>query len=170
MGEHISADSLRRWLGVMPVVIAMHNLEEYLGFEPYAARRGLRVTQLQLQIALSLATVLPLVLILRACHSAKQSQRMVVGFLVPAIFAANAVSHVAQTIAFRDYAPGTVTAVGLNVPVALILYQQALRTGSLTPQQARQTLIWGTLAMGPCAMLLQSIGWLGARLLTHKLR
>lgn len=168
MAKHSTSDPLRRWLAILPVVVALHNLEEYLGFEAYAERRGLHVTRPQLQIALSLATVLPLALILLARHSPKQSQRMVVGFFVPAIFAANALSHVGQTLIFRDYSPGTATAVGLNVPVALLLYVHALRGGYLTAQQARQTVVWGTLAMAAGTMMLQGIGWIGAHLLTHK--
>jgi hypothetical protein len=152
----------------MPLVVAIHNFEEYLGFEAYASRRGLRVTLPQLQIALILATVLPLSLILLARHSPKQSRRMVLGFLVPAIFATNAVSHVGQTIFFRDYAPGTATAVALNVPFALVLYRDALRMGYLTPQQAHQTLVWGSLVMAPSAVILQGIGAIGARLLQQK--
>src|SRR5262249_60804109 len=103
MAKHSTSDPLRRWLAILPVVVALHNLEEYLGFEAYAERRRLRVTRPQLQIALSLATVLPLALMLLARQSPKQSQRMVVGFFVPALFAASDASHVGP----RRVAPAT---------------------------------------------------------------
>jgi hypothetical protein len=169
MTQPIISDALRRGLDRMALAVALHNLEEYAGFEQYAARRGLRVTRPQLQIALALATLLPWVLLRAARRSPPQSRRMVAGFLAPATFAVNAVGHAGQTLAFRDYSPGTATAVGLNLPLALVLYREAHRSGALTPRQIRQTLGWGALLMIPGAALLQGSGWLGARWLRRTL-
>jgi hypothetical protein len=151
--------NFRLLLGLLPLAIALHNLEEYRGFEAYARGRGLAVTRRQLQVALFLATLLPALLTLLSFSSRKQSAGMVSGLTVPAIFAANVASHVGQTLVWGDYSPGALTGVGLNLPLAAIIYCRAVREGYLTRSQLKRVIIWGSLLMAPAAALLQVIGW-----------
>jgi hypothetical protein len=45
---------------------------------------------------------------------------------LPTVFAFNAMTHLFQTVRYRDYMSGTVTGVAINVPLALYIYRRAL--------------------------------------------
>ncbi len=51
---------------------------------------------------------------------------------LPAVFAFNAMTHLLQTVRHRDYMPGTITGLVINVPLALHIYVRALREGYLS--------------------------------------
>jgi Protein of unknown function with HXXEE motif len=54
------------------------------------------------------------------------SRRMNFTLALPTVFAFNAMTHLFQTVRYRDYMSGTVTGVAINVPLALYIYRRAL--------------------------------------------
>jgi hypothetical protein len=153
----------RALIALLPMLAAIHNLEEYVEFEDFARRHGIPVSRRQIQVALGAATLLPLALTLLALCSPKQSRMMQYGLVPPAAFAVNAISHIGLSLGFREYAPGTATALLFNVPYAIAVYRRALTDGYLTPRQCRAVLWWGAALMAPGAAVLQAVGWLLAR-------
>ena len=163
-----NALSTRMLIALLPALAAIHNLEEYAGFEGFARRHGLPVSRRQLQVALGAATLLPLALTLLALRSPKQSRMMQYGLVPPAAFAVNAISHIGLSLGFREYAPGTATALLFNVPYAIAVYRRAVADGYLTPRQCRAVLWWGATLMAPSAAVLQAVGWLLTRQLKRE--
>jgi hypothetical protein len=73
--------------------------------------------------------------------------------------AANAGTHLAQTIFLRDYSPGTITGITINVPLVVLLYRQAIHEGVLSPREVREAAMIGAGLMAPTALVLQLFGW-----------
>jgi hypothetical protein len=155
---------MRTLIAALPVLVALHNLEEYLGFVEFARRHGIPLSRRQIQIALGAATLLPLASTILALRSPRQSRMMRWNLTLPAIFAVNATAHAGQCLFFRDYAPGVLMAVAFNLPYAAYLYQRAIAEGYLTLAQRRTAWRWSAVLMLLGVLLLQGLGWLLARL------
>lgn len=148
-----------RLLWAIPPSVLLHNLEEYPRIVDYAHRHGIAINRRQMGIAVLLATLLPLPVTVAATKQPADRRRLQLALAIPALMAFNAGAHLAQTILLRDRSPGTITGVGVNIPLALLLYRRALRDGVLTPDELRKAAIIGASAMAPAALLLQLIGW-----------
>ena len=127
----------RRALWLIPVAIAAHNAEEYPKMVEYANRHGWRIWsgpagRRRWRVAILLATILPFLITAAAVRSPKGSHRMNLALALPAVFAFNALTHLLQTVRHRDYMPGTITGLAINVPLALYIYGRALREGYLS--------------------------------------
>src|SRR5688572_10678405 len=92
---------MRTLIAALPVLVALHNFEEYLGFVEFARRHGIAVSRRQIQIALGAATLLPLASTILALRSPRQSRMMRWNLALPAIFAVNAAALVGQCLFFR---------------------------------------------------------------------
>ncbi len=114
-------------------------------------------------VAIILVTLLPFPVTVAATRSPKGSLRLVLGLALPAALFVNALGHLGQTIFYRDYSPGTATGLGVNVPLAVYLYQRASREGQLSARQLRQAAALGTVLLFPVVLAAQAIG----RLVDH---
>jgi len=145
-----------RWLFVP--VAALHNFEEWLMFQAYAeatvraaARLDLRVATPAwntLQAALLLATLVPALAVIAAATGRPSVRKeSVVAFCV-SIFLVNVfLPHIFAAVWMRGYAPGVVTAVGINLPFALFYYQQGVREGILTKRSIMLGIVLATVAL-----------------------
>lgn len=161
-----------RWaIWLLPLVLAVHNLEEGVFFPRYLPRvldrlpSGARdwigpVSPRQMGVALGLATVIPLGLSLWA--AARPASRTAL-WLVLAMWATlllNAVWHVAAAfLLFGGYAPGMATAVGLNLPLSVLVLRRAATEHWLSRR--------GLWALAPAAVSFHLPGALGVMLLTR---
>jgi hypothetical protein len=119
--------------------MAAHNLEEALLIPPYLARaQALPPTGLlavnggataeRLWFAPAVVTVVPIVLGVWVLCSRESRYAVWSLLLIQATLLLNALWHVAAAaVLFGGYAPGLVTAVGLNVPLAVYLLRRAGR-------------------------------------------
>lgn len=163
----------RRWaIWLLPVVLALHNLEEGIFFPEYVPRvlerlpAGVRdwigpVSLREMGVALALATAIPLGFSLWA--AARPANRTAL-WLVLAMWATlllNVAWHVAALVLFRGYAPGVATAVALNLPLSLLVLRRAA-TGQWLSRRARWALI-------PAAVTFHLPGALGLMLLGRTL-
>ena len=142
-----------------PLSVLIHNLEEYPRIVDYAQRHGLAINRRQMGIAVALATILPVLFIAPAIMRPTSRRRLQLALVMPASMAVNAGTHLAQTIVLRDYSPGTITGITMNVPVAVLLYRQAMHDGVLTPRELRQAAVAGASLMVPVTFVLLLIGW-----------
>jgi hypothetical protein len=153
------AQAFARLLWAIPLSVLIHNLEEYPRIVDYAQRHGLAINRRQMGIAVILATLLPVPIVAAANNRPASRRHLQIALAIPALMAVNGGTHLAQTLFLRDYSPGTVTGIMLNVPLAILLYQQAIRAGRLRGREARQAAVAGAGLMAPAALMLQLIGW-----------
>jgi hypothetical protein len=160
----------RRWaIWLLPLVLALHNLEEGVFFPRYVPRvlgglpAGVRdwigpVSLREMGVALGLATVIPLGFSLWA--TVRPGSRTAL-WLVLAMWSTlllNAVWHVAAALVlFGGYAPGVATAVGLNLPLSVLVLRRAA-----TEQWFSRCARW---ALAPAAVAFHLPGALGVMLL-----
>ena len=85
--------------------------------------------------------------------------RLQVALGLQAAFGFNVLTHLAQTIVFRDYSPGTEPpACCWSAPVTIYLYRRAALDGYLTPAQLKLSAALGSLSKLPGILLLQAAG------------
>lgn len=164
----------RRWaILLLPLVLALHNLEEAAFFRRYAPRvlgqlpaavrawigpLGLR----EMGVALVLATVIPLGFSVWA--AARPGSRTAL-WLVLATWATlllNVAWHVAAALVlFGGYAPGLATALALNLPLSVWTLRRAA-----AEQWLSRKALW---ALAPGAVALHLLGTLGLILLGRAL-
>jgi uncharacterized protein with HXXEE motif len=129
----------RRWaIWLLPVVVALHNLEEAVFFPRYLPRTlgrlpaGVRdwlgpITMDEMAAALALATVIPLVVSLWAAARPASRTALRLVLALWAILLLNAVWHVGVALLlFGGYAPGVITAVALNLPLSVLILRRAM--------------------------------------------
>jgi hypothetical protein len=153
--------SRRAAIWLVPVLLALHNVEEALLFPrylPLAVARlpeGLQtvagaITLGQVWAALALVTAVPFGL--AAWAAARPSSRIALWLLllVQATVLLNVLWHLAASIVvFQGYAPGLLTALTLNLPFSIYLLRRARAEQWVSPG-ARWALLPGALALhGP---------------------
>ena len=164
----------RRWaIWLLPLVLALHNLEEGAFFPQYVPRvlarlpPGVRnwigpVSLREMGVALALATVIPLGFCLWA--AARPGSRTGL-WLVLAMWATlllNVAWHVAAALVlFGGYAPGVATALGVNLPLSVLVLRRAA-TEQWLSRRARRALV-------PAAVAFHLPGALGVMLLGRTL-
>lgn len=158
----------RLWM--IPLAILIHNIEEYPRIVTFAQRHGIPIRRRPVGIAVALATVLPFPLVYAAIRHPHNRRYRQAALALSALMAANAGTHLAQTVLLRDYSPGTITGLGLNLPLALWLYRTTAREQALMAHELRQAALLGPGMMGPAALLLQLVGWGIDRLLPRLAR
>lgn len=161
------AVSFRLVLALAPTVLALHNLEEYPRIVDYARWHGIKVDHAQMGYAVIIATLAPVPVVAGALHYGPGSRAWLAALSLPALLAANAASHVMQSLIVRDLSPGTITGVGLSLPYALYVYRRAAREGHLPRRYLRGVIAGGVLAMPLATLLAQLIGRLLARARRH---
>jgi hypothetical protein len=143
----------RSVLWLIPILVAVHNVEEALSFPVYLPRvRALApdwvppVTYSQMLLALGVVTLIPLALTAWAMARPDSRAALWAALLFQAIILVNVVSHLAvATFLLHGYAPGVITAVVLNLPFSIYLFRRVARERWLS----RRAL----LALGPAALL-----------------
>lgn len=152
-----------RALGLIPVLVALHNAEEYPRIVPYARRHGVQIGKTQMLVAVLLVTLLPIPITARATRGASASWDRILSLAVPAALFVNALGHLGQTLWLRDYWPGTITGIGLNAPFALYLYRRAAAEGYLSTRQLAVAAALGAALMAPVALVAQTVGMVTSR-------
>ena len=159
------AQHFSRFLWTIPLSVLLHNLEEYPRIVTYAQRHGVPIKRRQMGIAVALATLLPFATTATAVLKPSTRVPLQLTLATPSLMAVNALAHLAQTIILRDYSPGTVTGVGLNLPLAVYLYRYAAREKVLTARELRRAGLVRAVSMAPLALILQGMGAIVDRLL-----
>ena len=132
----------RKVLWLIPVAIAVHNAEEYSAMTEYADRHDWRVWagpagRRRWHIVIILVTIIPFFITAAAVRSPKNSRWFTLTLALPAAFSFNALTHLLQTIRHREYMPGTITGLAINVPLSIYIYRRAIREGYLPDSQLR---------------------------------
>ena len=145
--------AFRQILWVVPILFALHNLEEASLMEKWSKKSSLlfhvTVSTPQFAIAVAVLTVLVFAATWLGRLGPKQSVGMYVTTGVQAIIFINVIfPHIAVTVRSRSYNPGLLTAVIFNLPFSVYLYQRAVAEGYITTLG-----VIVTLAIAPFAMI-----------------
>lgn len=164
----------RRWaIWLLPLVLALHNLEEGLFFPRYLARvlgrlpAGIRdwigpVNPGEMWIALALATGIPLAFSVWAVVRPASRTALWLVLAMWATLLLNAIWHmVAGLVLFGGYAPGLISAVALNLPVSVLVLRRAAAEQWFSRQALR--------ALVPAAIVFHLPGALGLMLWSRAL-
>ena len=119
------------WMFV--VAIAIHNTEEAIwlpAWSRHAGRWRISVGAREFRLALLVLTILAAVAVVLTIAQGKQSPGayLLCGYAL-AMLVNVAVPHLLATLSMRRYAPGTATAVILNLPATWMLLRTALAEG-----------------------------------------
>jgi hypothetical protein len=133
-----SVPSDRQLLWCVPLAMALHNLEEALGFRWLLARSALPQAWVRLwergpgapstfYLALGVIALVVLVIALLGNLANPRSRGARVLLVIQMLMGVNAFWHVLAALALGGYAPGVVTAVMLQLPLAVVLLRRAWR-------------------------------------------
>ena len=124
-------------LWLIPAFLLLHNAEEAIAFRRYLPQiverlsrwspgMIIHISYLQMLLALTLATLIPLALVAWAVRRPDQTCALWFALLVQAVVLLNVFSHLAAALfVMRGYSPGLLTAVLINLPFSLYLLRRA---------------------------------------------
>lgn len=142
MTERLSYRTLQR---LVAACVLVHNLEEALTIAAYAPEVRRRFSGLLpapllaatedlswFYLALVGATVVPAVVVLVATTGRPSRGKAWAVVFVQAVFLVNVfVPHIPAALALGGYAPGLITAVGINLPYSVYFLRRSVREGAV---------------------------------------
>lgn len=146
--------SFSQLLWLVPVFFMLHNLEEAPFMEKWSKRLPIKilppVSTKQFVIAVTLLTLLGFLLAFLGITQISQPIGYLLVLEIQMALGFNAIlPHLLTTLRFREYSPGVVTAVLINLPFSVYLFQRGLREGILGSEQ-----VWAMLAFAPFVTVL----------------
>ena len=159
MWRKITSRSQLLWL--VPVLAAVHNMEEAVAFPRYLPLVLERVPQAwraiagpitlgQVWAALGLVTLIPFALAIWTALRPELAAPVWLLLLIQATLLLNVLWHVsAATVLFDGYAPGLVTAVLVNLPFSIYLIWRAAKENWLSPRARWALLPSAVVVHGP---------------------
>lgn len=150
----LNAVPLKVLFWLVPVFLTLHNMEEAPFMEKWSKRLPVKihpvVSTRQFVVAVTVLTIAAFCLTYIGLEwlPVPLGYQLILG--VQAILFVNAfIPHLATTIRFRLYSPGVLTALLLNVPLSVYLFQRAMAEGILNWSQ-----LWLLFGIAPFAMAL----------------
>ncbi|MBI3151814.1 MAG: HXXEE domain-containing protein [Chloroflexi bacterium] len=137
----------------VPVLLAIHNLEEAPFMEKWSKELPLPIHPIvstrQFVTAVTLLTIAGFAATYFGITTANQPIGISIVLGIQMVMLVNAIApHLVTALRFRKYSPGVVTALILNVPFSIYLFQRAMREGYLS-----WPLFWILLVIAPFAMI-----------------
>jgi hypothetical protein len=137
-------------LALIGLTLVLHTTEEYLTFPAFLLSRdnpllawlplpGLLHKSQELHVALVLATVLPLLVIAWAILS-RRKVLLVAVVLVESVLLVNGFGHILASLVRGSYVPGLITAVLINLPFGVYVFQKAIKEQWIRPGEAWQVI------------------------------
>jgi hypothetical protein len=145
--------SFERILWLVPVFLMLHNLEEAPFMEDWSKRLPIKihptVSTRQFTIAVTFLTLAGFLLTYLGLTYMTEPTGYWLILGIQAILLVNAfIPHIAATLRFRMYSPGTVTAILITIPFSYYLFRRAFEEQILGWSE-----FWILLAIAPFAMV-----------------
>ena len=163
--------TFKQILWLIPIVLTLHNIEEALTMphwvmanlpfikENLPVNIDIHFTPAQLLLSLFLATVVPFIVTILCVNGEKQSGRVYLLFLLQAIVLLNVfIPHIAASIRMKQYNPGVITAVCVNLPFSFYVFRRAYREQYLASRQFVSLFLLALLVYAPIAWILHFVG------------
>jgi Protein of unknown function with HXXEE motif len=170
--------TFKQLLWLIPIVLTLHNIEEALTMPRWVMANlplikenlpitiDLQFSPAQLLFSLLIATVVPVVATMVCINGERRSVKLHLLFLLQAIVLLNVfIPHIAASIRMRQYNPGVVTAVCVNLPFSLYFFRRAFLERYLASREFVSLFILALLVYGPVAWALHFGGELFAKML-----
>ena len=162
--------SLNLVIWAFPLAFLIHDFEEIVTTERFSRENRERFPKFLRNIAtittrqLTLAVGVLLVLTLLASYLATRPQRQMDLFtLVLAIFLVHILGHVAQTVFFRGYTPGLITALLVVLPYSLYGFHRLFTANLIGGDNFTTSMLVGALLFVPVILAATQLGKLLAR-------
>lgn len=144
--------TMQQLLWLVPVLFAIHNLEEVRGMAKEPAKLSLPfhkgVTLPQFVIAVTILTSVAFGVTWLGVHYMSSGIGIYLVFVIQMIILVNAfLPHIALFIRYRSYNPGLLTAVIITLPFSVYLLRWVLENQFVTPRGAIIVLIAAPIAM-----------------------
>ncbi len=163
--------TFKQVLWLIPIILTLHNIEEALTMPTWVMANlplikenlpiaiDIHFTPTQLLLSLLLATVVPFIVAIVCVDGEKRSKKLYLLFLLQAIVLLNVfIPHIAASVRMRQYNPGVITAVCLNLPFSLYVFRRAYREQYLTPHEFISLFVAALFVYGPVAWALHFAG------------
>ena len=168
--------TFKQVLWFIPIVLTLHNIEEALTMPTWVMAHlplineslpiAIHFTPMQLLLSLLLATVVPLIVTMVCINGEKRSGKLYLLFLLQMIVLLNVfIPHIAASIKMKQYNPGVITAVCVNLPFSLYLFRRAFLERYFAPREFVLLFVLALLVYGPVAWTLHFAGEWMARVL-----
>jgi len=162
--------SLNLVIWAFPVAFLLHDLEEIFTMERFSRENRERFPKFLRNIAaittrqFTLAVGVLLVLTLLASYLATRPQRQMDLFTIGlAIFLVHILGHVAQTVFFRGYTPGLITALLVVLPYSLYGFHRLFTANLIGGDSFTTYILVGALLFVPLILAASQLGKLLAR-------
>ena len=131
--------TFKQMLWLIPIVLTLHNIEEALTMPTWVMANlplikenlpiaiDIHFTPTQLLLSLLLATVVPFIVTIVCVDGEKRSKKLYLLFLLQSVVLLNVfIPHIAASVRMRQYNPGVITAVCLNLPFSLYVFRRSV--------------------------------------------
>ncbi len=156
-----------------PLAYALHHIEEHIFFNFREWRTRYFPDNNQIPTEAVVCLLMAITLIYLILHSTRRSTATALSILIflMATQVHNVLFHVGGTIVFRDFSPGTITAVLLYLPVNVLILRKASEEGWINWRSGvilfllGGAMFWPAEAFGPPAFILAVLCtwiWIGA--------
>jgi len=155
-----------------PLAYALHHIEEHIFFDFREWRTLYFPDNNQIPTEAVVCLLMATTLVYLILHSSRRTKASAWGVLIflMATQVHNIVFHVGGTIVFRDYSPGTLTAVLLYLPVNVLILRKASQAGWIDRRSGvvlfllGGAMFWAHEAFGPLPFILGILAtwtWIG---------
>ncbi|MEN6461098.1 MAG: HXXEE domain-containing protein [Syntrophomonas sp.] len=155
----------RKALWVAPLLLVIHNFEEYLTMPTFIAGHWRDLpgfisnitswSSHQFSIALIIVTLMAFLFTYFGSISKANGTGMFIAITTQVVLLINAVQHIAASIWFRTYTPGVLTSIILYLPLLSYLILQSLKEGYISKKQLIYSIILGTTMLLPIILLIK---------------
>lgn len=153
------------WLG--PLVLVIHNFEEYLTMPAFNTRHSqdlpafvrniAAMSSDQFSIALIIVTMLAILFTFLGGISEANKPGMFLAITTQAALLINGAQHIIGSIWLRTYTPGVLTSLILYLPLLSYLILRALKEGYISKKLLTYSFIWGIIMLLPVILLAKYI-------------
>ncbi len=163
--------TFKQILWLIPIVLTLHNIEEALTMPAWVMANvplikeslpvaiDIAFTPTQLLLSLLLATAVPFIVTFVCVNGEKRSGKLYFLFLLQAIVLLNVfIPHIAASVRMKQYNPGVITAVCINLPFSLYFFRRTFREGYLRSREWVPLFLLALLIYGPVAWMLHFAG------------
>ncbi|MGE7836498.1 HXXEE domain-containing protein [Viridibacillus arvi] len=152
----MGVSKIKSLLLIFPIVFFIHDLEEIATVENFTMKLPFSVSTEEFIIAFILLWIIVVI----GCVTAANNKRFIgilpikfFALLVAGVFLANGIGHVVQSVIFKKYVPGVITAVVILIPFCLLCIRKLILENLITPKQVGVYLLVGFLLQTPFALI-----------------
>ncbi len=153
----------RKALWLAPLLLVIHNIEEYLTMPTFISRHGqdlpafignsLAISSEQFSIALMIVTLLAFLFTFLGSIGEANGICIFLAITTQAVLLINAVQHIVASIWLRNYIPGVLSSIVLYLPLLSYSILRALKEGYVSKKMIIYSFILGLSLLLPIILL-----------------